>query len=96
MIGGERMSKTMLWRTLVSVRGSQGENFDLVIPAWSPHRIIRVERWDLPRCLHRKLTQTRFYAYVNIGADDEGPLWIYGCDTERYGCGVEILESEDG
>ena len=87
-IGGRRLPHRKGWRTLVRVVAKDiegGEDvLDAIIPGWRPDEAVRFpaellghHRNSLPAGRSDRL-ELRFFASVNIGAEDVGDLYLEG------------------
>lgn len=69
------------WKELVRVQevfaSEQPATFDVVVPAWSYHQIIRLNLSDVPRRLRPQIEPGfRFLALVNTGSEDPDELYV--------------------
>ncbi len=87
-IGGRRLPNRRGWRTLVRVVAQDVEGgedvLDAIIPGWRPDEAVRFpaellgrHRNSLPEERSNRL-ELRYFAMVNIGAEDAGELYLEG------------------
>ena len=87
-IGGRRLPSRRGWRTLVRVVAKEVEGgedvLDAIIPGWRPDEAVRFpaellgrHRNSLPEERSDRL-ELRYFASVNIGAEDAGELYLEG------------------
>lgn len=65
------------WRAMVRVTGLEKENLRVVLPGWDSGQEIQINKDRLPKELRRDLrVDRRFFAEVNIGAENESELYF--------------------